>query len=110
MFLLAFYAFLRIGELTVRSCQDSGQCLQINNLQRVKNGFIVHFNDYAHSVPETLTQILNTAQTDRVIFPVWHLNEYLKIRIAPDANTVLFIHHSGSPVLRSEFISALKGA
>lgn len=51
-----------------------------------------------------------TAQIDRVICPVWHLNEYLKIRGAPDANNVLFIHQSVSPVLRSEFIAALKGA
>jgi hypothetical protein len=58
MFLLAFYGFLRIGEITQHD-QNEGKnhCLQLQDVKAVSDGFIISFKSYKHSTPGLITQI-----------------------------------------------------
>ena len=49
MLLLAFYVFLRIGEITQNDQNESrNHCLQLQDVKAISDGFIISFQSYKH--------------------------------------------------------------
>jgi len=105
MFLLAFYGFLRIGEIT-RNDQNEGKnhCLQLQDVKAVSDGFIISFKSYKHSTPGLITQI-HIGKQEINYCPVFHLAQYLYLRSKSPGP--LFISPEGSPVNRVQFTQIL---
>ena len=49
MILLAFYAFLRIGEFTVAATNATDHCLKLSSIEKTREGFVISFNSLKHS-------------------------------------------------------------
>lgn len=100
---MAFYAFLRIGEITVTT--QSRAVLQFNQLTKMFhcNGTIesiqVHFTSFKHHYTGHPISVILSRQP--VICPVDTLMSYLEFRGSFPGP--IFRHPDGSPVTRSEF-------
>lgn len=108
MFLTAFYAFLRVGEMTIREKGEKRHCLHLADIKKVAGGYQINFRSFKHAVHGTLSHILISGKEKDAFCPVLHLNNYLETGGLQPGN--LFAHPSGEPVTRSQFTDALKGA
>jgi len=108
---MAFFAFLRIGEITV-SKRDSvnGNLLQLDQVSIQHSGkgnvvsLIITFTSYKHSYnPNPPFSIVLMRQPKAC--PVQLFLDYVSFR--GTIHGPLFIHQNGSPVLRSEFSKML---
>jgi hypothetical protein len=105
MLLLAFYVFLRIGEIT-QNDQNEGKnhCLQLQDVKAVSDGFIISFKSYKDSTPGLITQI-HIGKQEINYCPVYQLAQYLYLRSKSPGP--LFISHESSPVNRAQFTKIL---
>ena len=107
MFLLAFYAFLRIGEIT------SGQTISNKNLISFKQIFIekdkitIKFLSYKHHMGKPFLLTIYSAH-DSNYCPVKCLHDYVSIRGAQDGP--LFCYVPDIPVSRIKFATVLKNS
>ena len=107
---MAFFAFLRIGELTV-SKRDSvnGNLLQLDQVSKKHSGngnvvsLIITFTSYKHNYNQHPFSIVLNTQPKAC--PIQSFLDYLSVR--GTVHGPLFINHNGSPVLRSEFSKML---
>ena len=107
---LAFFAFLRIGEITVSNREGvNNNLLQLGQVSRrcCESGnelsLVITFTNYKHNYNQNPFSIVLRRQLHAC--PVQSLLDYFSVRGI--ANGPLFINPDGSPVLRSEFSKML---
>lgn len=104
MIVTAFFALLRVGEMTVTSF-GAHNVISVNDLQLVYEnnhlkGAFLFLHSYKHS--DGITAKLHLKKgSNRVIDPVRALHKYLKIR--PRASGPLFISSLGLPISSKTF-------
>ena len=107
MFLLAFHAFLRIGEITVHSRTRSEYVIQLADVT-ISHSHIVlvlcHFKHNTSGRPVTL----HISQTQNKYCPVQALSRFLKVR--GSFNGPLFAFANAYPVSRNYFCQYLRKA
>ena len=101
MHLVAFHAFLRVGEMTSDVANNDGHCLQYRDVVVDKQGCVINFQSYKHSAPGTITKCVNKRQ-DVHNYPVYQLESYYILR-GP-----VFINIDGSLVCRDQFVRMLQ--
>jgi hypothetical protein len=69
MFLLAFYGFLRVGEMTRNLGQVDNHCLLISAVQFLVNGLTISFISYKHSVPGKIVKLFVSKQVNQEMCP-----------------------------------------
>ena len=107
---MAFFAFLRISEITV-SKQDSvnGNLLQLGKVSKKHSGngnmvsLIITFTSYKHDNNQNPFSIVLNRQPKAC--PVQTFLDYASVHGI--AHGPLFVNHNGSPVLRGEFSKML---
>ena len=105
MFMLAFYAFLRIGELTYQGKTCSPHVLQVTyvSFTRVKSkitGMIISFRSFKHSQHGSISNI-KIEHEESEMCPVDILCRYLAVR--PKGEGSLFVFKDNQPVTSSFF-------
>lgn len=107
MFVLAFHAFLRVGEITVNSTKiKNPHNLALSQIE-INEDLKVTFLSFKYSkgLPVVLTI---KRQQCRGICPIYLLQEFLSQRGREEGP--LFLTSSGLPVTRHSFISVLKAS
>ena len=102
MLLLAFHAFLRIGEITVHSRNECDSVVQLGDMSISDTGILLVMSQFKHNTsgrPVTL-QIFPTK--DRYC-PVHSLSQFLKVR--GPAKGPMFVFANASPVCRIFFFN-----
>jgi len=105
MYLLAFHAFLRIGEIAVTSTAKSNNVLQVSQLAITSSGCTVVFYAYKHYQGPPVTLAI-PAHTDPLFCPVKAMRMYLALR--GNSPGPLFVFPGGTPVSKSFFGEQLK--
>lgn len=106
MFVLAFHAFLRIGEFTVTQNNTKDTIIQVNNVEFLTNGNItVWLYHYKNSDGKSAKINLQRSQTS-ALCPTRTLQTYLNI--SKHRCGSLFQLSSGSPVSYTYFTKTLK--
>jgi integrase len=110
MFLLAFHAFLRVGEITHQSSVSRDNIItlaQVNLTGLPATQVSIAFLQYKHS-QGTPFHLTIRSQSEHAFCPVHNLIVYLELR----GNTPgpLFAYPSGSPITRNEFCQELQRA
>lgn len=106
---LAFFAFLRIGEITVTRGPPDSHILQTNQLFKVLGpdkqivSLKVVFNNFKHHYNQPPLSI--TISKQHAVCPVQLMLEYLAVRGSHPGT--LFITSEGNPVSRSQFSKLL---
>ena len=104
---VAFFAFLRIGEMTTSS--GSSEVLQLHHLERVTNSsgevvsLTIKFGNFKHSYNQYPVAIVLTRHAE--VCPVQSLLDYLSLRGPVDG--ALFQSLDGRPISRSFFTELL---
>ena len=99
MFLLSFYAFLRLGEVT-----QSPHNLQYKDIHIRLSSILVQFHSHKHSTGKTTTIEVNR-QNDNTLCPVQALEDFLKRRGTKPGP--LFICRN-TPITRADAVGILK--
>lgn len=108
MFLLAFYAFLRVGEISTKSGSDTKQVLQVGDISFDREkGMSLTMTYYKHSDLHPKTIYIPIC-ADNITCPVIHVHHYLSQ--FGHSSGPLFQFKSGAPVTRSYFTTSLKSA
>ena len=105
---LAFQAYLRIGEMIPRSKSDVHGCLRLGDVVIVEDVLTVHFRHFKHSAkqgPQTL-RVKRTLIDGTNIDPFNILQEFLIAR--GHVQAPLCSRPDGTPMVRHEFDAALK--
>ena len=105
MYLLAFHAFLRIGELAVASTAHCDTVLQVSQLELTSHDFTVVFYSYKHYHGPPVTLAIS-AHPNSAFCPVMTMRSYLTLR--GKSQGPLFIFPGGAPVTKSFFNSQLR--
>jgi integrase len=108
VFLLAFHAFLRLGELAIRNRAQFGNVLQKNDVVFDDQGVQIvlrHFKNIKNNQPVTIFLSPSISET---ICPVRALQQY--VELATHTTGPLFTFRSGSPVSHSYVVQQLKSA
>ena len=107
MFLLAFHAFLRVGEITCRSTNCTGTCHNLlrQNISWSINGATVYMQSYKHSNNRSV-YLHVPALPDSAYCPVEALRNYLNKR--GDTAGPLFTFNNLKPVTRQFFNTQLQ--
>lgn len=105
MYLLAFHAFLRIGEIAVTSAAQSIRVLQMSQLSITKEQCTIVFQSYKHYQGPPVSLVIS-AHTDSPFCPVKAMRTYLAVR--KNSPGPLFIFPGGTPVTKSFFGDQLK--
>lgn len=111
MFIIAFYAFLRVGEITVRSHSNPNLLLLSNvSFKTIAKAscMIITMTNFKHNLGENPVHLEFKAQPIRRFCPVQIMKNYLKVRSVKDGP--LFCYGSGRPISRSEFCKVLNSA
>lgn len=104
MFIIAFYAFLRVGEITVRSLSKPNLLLLSNvsfKTTAKASCMIITITNFKHNLGKNPVHLEIKSQPFRSFCPVQIMKNYLKVRGAEDGP--LFCYTSGRPIPRSEF-------
>jgi hypothetical protein len=102
MFLLAFHAFLRVGEFTTRSASSHAETLQRSDISFPgTSGVLVTLHYFKGNTSRTPFQILIPPSSVSSHCPVTAIRLFTIARGA--APGPLFVHSDGSPVLRAQF-------
>ena len=107
MCFLAFYAYLRVGEITVSDPKAAGNIIQFSHLAKAKHGnnesgYALTFYSYKHSFnqrPFTLT-----IQKSHNFCPVDYLRRYIAVRCNRPDSLFMVSHHT---VTRTQFCTCL---
>ena len=105
MYLVAFHAFLRVGEMTSDVANNDNHCLQYRDVVVDKQGCVINFQSYKHSVPGTITQFDIQRQGGHIC-PVYQLESYYRVR--GNVMGPVFINIDGSLVGRDQFVRMLQ--
>ena len=108
MMVLAFKAFLRVGEMAPRCKSNSKDCLQYSDIIIASGTITVYFKRFKHSTnrgPQTLT-IKGDLIDGTHINPIGVMQEFVHNRGSIQA--ALFCFPDGSPIIRRYFDNYLK--
>ena len=106
MFMIAFHAFLRIGEITSRSPKaHNPHLLQLSDVELGAEQFTIHFKSFKHSQGKTFSLAIKRSSNSQSC-PLQSLQVYLALRGTKAGP--LFCQQSGSPVPRREFDNLLQ--
>ena len=108
MMILAFKAYLRVGEMVPRCKSSTKGCLQLGDVMIDSNIITVHFQSFKHSSkqgPQTLRVRADCIEGSNMN-PIHILQEFLKVR--GRIPSTLFSFSDGRPMVRREFDLALK--
>ena len=105
MYLLAFHAFLRIGEIAVTSTAQSSCVLQLNQISLSSDKCTVVFHSYKHYQGPPVYLVI-PAHADSSFCPIKAVRAYLAVR--RNAPGPLFIFPGGAPVTKTFFGDQLK--
>jgi hypothetical protein len=104
MYLLAFHAFLRVGEMTVTNAKASNpNLLQRTHIAVLPDHAVVTFSSFKHHSGPPITLSIQANNTQ--FCPVAHMSRYLSIRGTSPGP--LFQFTDGSPVTRTFFTRQL---
>lgn len=106
IFTLAFFGFLRVGELVPNSAIDKGHALLFSNIDIYPESHIDMRIPHSKTDQNRNGVVLNIAARNTPICPVKNLTDYIKVR--PKVEGVFFIHKNGSHVTRYQFTAVLK--
>ena len=108
MFLLAFHAFLRIGEITVHSRHNNGRSIiKFSDVTIGNTGIALVMSHFKHNTSKQPVTLTNS-QTSDAYCPVHALSQFLKLRGTFDGP--LFAFANSSPVSRTYFCQYLTKA
>lgn len=102
---LAFFAFLRIGEITVKNSREPPRlCMDqvIVDLGRPQDGLSIIFRDYKHAKGSRPFCLQVPMQRDSDICPVRSMIDYLNARSVL-SSSALFVKADGSPISADYF-------
>lgn len=108
MMVLAFKAYLRVGEMVPRGRTRVQGCLQMGDVLLSGDLISLSFRHFKHSTrqgPQSL-QVRGECVPDSLIYPASFLRDFLSVR--GGVRSTLFAYPDGSPMLRSEFDVSLK--
>ena len=108
MMVLAFKAYLRVGEMVPRASRAEQGCLFLRDVAVNGDVITVSFRQFKHSCsqgPQSL-QVNGQCIGGTSIYPATFLREFLHVRGPRQA--ILFAYADGSPMLRREFDAILK--
>ena len=105
MYLLAFHAFLRIGEIAGASTAHCDTVLQVSQLELTSHDCTVVFHSYKHYHGPPVTLAIS-AHPNSAFCPVLTMRSYLTLR--GKSQGPLFIFPGGAPVTKSFFSSQLR--
>ena len=106
MFLLAFHAFLRIGEMAFAP-KNAAHLLQISHIQITRSQLAVHFHNFKHSSGRSFT-LKVTSKSYPTYCPVVQMQHFLHSRGTHPGPR--FAYPPALPISRSEFTTELKRA
>ena len=108
IFSLAFFAFLRVGEIVFTTQQDSDRAIQISDVKMMDTYMEI-------TIRKSKTDQLGSGTTLRIselkeqnVCPVQAMQSYLAIR--SNGNGYLFVHFNKKQVTRSQFAKVLSKA
>ena len=106
MFLLAFAAFLRVGEMTV-SNKNTENVLKLNNLKKCQqiDGIMLKFTDFKHSKGRSVS--IRIPRTGGVFCPVYAWEQYFVQRRSFQSD-YLFCWPDNGPIKREQFAQTMK--
>ena len=104
-FLLAFHAFLRVGEITM-SASGSDNLLKYSDMKLKTKTIELQFRNYKHSHGQHPRLMIINSQRDRSLCPVKAIREYVKYRGQEDGP--LFVTDAGKPLSRAHFSAVFK--
>ena len=113
MFLLAFHAFLRIGEITVRS-KDNVNLIMLekkitfDHLQSDQPFIVLRMTNFKHNASKQTVTLQIQSQKNVKFCPVHHLLKYLDMR--GKAFGPLFCYKDFKAIQRTEFCKVLNAA
>lgn len=105
MFLLAFYGFLRIGEITSAQKVINKNLLNINQIVMEQDKIIIKFIAYKHHMGKPFFLTINSA-SNKNYCPVQCLQRYISLRGTQKGP--LFAYIPDIPVTRCKFSTILK--
>lgn len=110
MFSLAFHAFLRVGEITVRQDDDTNLLMFsdiiIKKIKSDKHKIFINMKNFKHNSTKQTAYLELQHQIDRTICPVITLRNFISVRGSNPGP--LFCHRSGKAISRSEFCKLLQ--
>ena len=108
MMVLAFKAYLRVGEMVPRSKSAVSGCLHVADVFLSGDLMSVSFRRFKHSITQGPQFILVKGECidGSPIYPACFMREFLQARGSVQAT--LFAFPDGTPLLRREFDAALK--
>ena len=104
-FILAFYAFLRVGEITM-SASGSNNILKYSDMKLKTQKIKLQFRNYKHSHGQLPKLMIINSQRDRSLCPVKAIREYVKYRGQEDGP--LFVTDAGKPLSGAYFSAVFK--
>ena len=78
LFLLMFYACLRVGEAVVSN--TSAHTLKLQQVSKTQAGYLILFNSYKHSNNNDQATVLLSSLNENAYCPVHCLEQYIRIR------------------------------
>lgn len=105
-FCLAFFGFLRVGELTVGRQNDTSRVFHHNHVNIVENRHHIEL-----TIPYSKTDQLGVGKTIVIpetgcqVCPLFHMRIYLQNR--PNVHGPFFCHFGGKPLTRYQFTAVL---
>jgi hypothetical protein len=107
MYLLAFHAFLRIGEITVNQSKSSNpNLIQLHQISLSNDQAVLTFSAFKHHHGPPVTLVIQSHHSSAC--PVSHLCRYITVR-GPSAGP-LFQFPNGTPVSRNFFLKQLSAS
>ena len=108
MMVLAFKAYLRVGEMVPRSKHSIQGCLHLDDVMIAGDVISISFRHFKHSAKQgpQIVHVRGERIANTSIHPAALLQEYLQTR--GRVNTVLFAYMDGTPMSRAEFDLSLK--
>lgn len=108
---LAFFAFLRMGEITIRSVHETCKVLQLSQILTLTNqhghptSVKITFQNFKHSYNLPPVSLVISRQLNGTVCPVQRLLDYLRLR--GTAAGPLFLNEDRQPVQRKAFADLL---
>ncbi len=108
MFTLAFFGFLRIGEIALVSKKTPDRPLKLTDVDCKEDSLILRLSISKTDQSGKGISLIIPSKADYAVCPVRALRQYMSRR--PASSNQLFIHLDGSPVSRYQFSALLQKA
>ena len=99
MYLTAFFACLRIGEITIRG-KGQRSVVQYRHLSLKNSSFTLHFNNFKHN-QEGKYHTITVVKQSPPLCPIEAMSDYIHLRGKTDG--LLFIMENREPISRQQF-------